>query len=249
MDDDEYINVSGEDSDSDSDFDEEQKNIKKRQNLSKVVDPDFNIEDEEEEDDDDDDEEIEKDINIEEEDDDDEEYDDDDDDEDDDLDGNNNRITKNPTEIGDSDKNKSPFMNIEDDEDEDEEDDKYLQKFDENVKKQLIQDFHPELQSHNNDEIEILSTVVRDENGIIVDPLHRTNPFITRYEKARILGERSKQLNYGARPMVEVDTNVIDGYLIAVKEFEEKKIPFIIKRPLPNGGCEYWKFIDLEILC
>ena len=44
------------------------------------------------------------------------------------------------------------------------------------------------------------------------------------------------------------DDNVIDGYLIALKEFEEKKIPFIIKRPLPNGGCEYWKAADLEIL-
>ena len=34
----------------------------------------------------------------------------------------------------------------------------------------------------------------------------------------------------------------------ALKEYEEKKIPFIIKRPLPNGGCEFWKFKDLEIL-
>ena len=33
-----------------------------------------------------------------------------------------------------------------------------------------------------------------------------------------------------------------------IKEFEEKKIPFIIKRPLPNGGVEYLKFADLEIL-
>jgi hypothetical protein len=36
--------------------------------------------------------------------------------------------------------------------------------------------------------------------------------------------------------------------LIALKEYEEKKIPFIIKRPLPNGGCEFWRFADLEIL-
>ena len=90
--------------------------------------------------------------------------------------------------------------------------------------------------------------VVRNENGVVIDPLHKTLPFITRYEKARILGERAKQLNAGAKPMVEVDINVIDGYLIALKEFEQKKIPFIIKRPLPNGGIEYWKFKDLEVL-
>ena len=37
-------------------------------------------------------------------------------------------------------------------------------------------------------------------------------------------------------------------YISKIKELEEKKIPFIIKRPLPNGGCEYWKLADLEIL-
>ena len=41
---------------------------------------------------------------------------------------------------------------------------------------------------------------------------------------------------------------MIDGYTIAQKEFEKKKIPFIIRRTLPNGGSEYWKFEDLEIL-
>jgi hypothetical protein len=36
------------------------------------------------------------------------------------------------------------------------------------------------------------------------------------------------------------------GYLVAKLELEQKKIPFIIKRPLPNGGSEYWKLSDLE---
>jgi len=145
-----------------------------------------------------------------------------------------------------------PHFDELDDEDEDEEDDavdeNYLQKFDENLQKNIIADYHPELQSHNYNEIEIMSRVVRDEHGVIIDPLHKTLPFITRYEKARILGERAKQLNSGAQPFIELDANIIDGYLIATKEFEQKKIPFIIKRPLPNGGCEYWKFKDLEIL-
>lgn len=136
-----------------------------------------------------------------------------------------------------------------DDDDDDEDDDEnYLQKISDNVKHDIIASFHPELYSHNDDEIQTLSKVVRDDNGMIVDPLHRTLPFITRYEKARLLGERAKQLNSGAKAFVEVDDNVIDGYLIALKELEEKKIPFIIKRPLPNGGCEYWKLADLEIL-
>lgn len=141
------------------------------------------------------------------------------------------------------------FDDIEDDDDDDDEDDNnYLQKFDENVKHNIIAEFHPELKAYNYDEVDILTRVVRDENGTIIDPLHKTLPFITRYEKARILGERAKQLNSGAKPMVEIEPNVIDGYLIAMKEFEAKAIPFIVQRPLPNGGVEMWKFADLEIL-
>ena len=134
-----------------------------------------------------------------------------------------------------------------DDEDDDDDDDDF-QKFNDIDKNDIITNFHPELYSHNYDEIQTMSKVVRDNNGTIIDPLHKTLPFITKYEKARILGERTKQLNAGAQSFVEVDDNVIDGYLIALKEFEKKKVPFIIKRPLPNGGCEYWKLSDLEIL-
>jgi len=142
------------------------------------------------------------------------------------------------------------YENEEEDEDEeeDEEDDNYLQKFEELNKKDLIASYHPELITHNNDEVETLTRIIRNEQGMIVDPIHKTLPFLTKYEKARILGERAKQINMGAKPMVEIDPDVIDGYLIALREFDEKKIPFIIKRPMPNGGCEYWKCKDLEII-
>ena len=133
-------------------------------------------------------------------------------------------------------------------EDEEDDDENYLQKFGEDIQKTIIQDYHPELQAHNNDEIETLSIITRDANGTIIDPFHRTIPIVSRYEKARVLGERAKHLNAGAEPFVEIDETMIDGYVIALKEFEEKKIPFIIQRPLPNGACEYWKLRDLEIL-
>lgn len=188
---------------------------------------------------------------------------DDDDDLDDDLQSLNDSDDENDnlSIIGsDEGDNETPIMmnplitndgNITDsdeDESDDDYDDDYLQKINDNVKNDIITNFHPELNSHNYDEIDTLSKVLRDNDGNIVDDLHQTLPFVTRYEKARILGERAKQLNAGARSFVEVDENVIDGYLIALKEFEEKQIPFIIKRPLPNGGCEYWKLRDLEIL-
>jgi len=140
------------------------------------------------------------------------------------------------------------FTEFDESEDEEDDDEFYLQKFDETTQQKIIADFHPELQTHNYDEVDVLSRVIRDEDGNIIDPLHKTLPFITRYEKARILGERAKQINSGAKPLVELEPNIIDGYIIALKEFEEKKIPFIVKRPLPNGGVEYWKVEDLEIL-
>lgn len=138
-----------------------------------------------------------------------------------------------------------------DDDEEDEEDDEdeaYLQKFDKDVRSQFLEEFHPEALSHNYDEIKNLAKVTRNKNGNIIDPLHKTLPILTKYEKTRILGQRAKQLNAGAKSFVPIKEGIIDGYLIALKELELKKIPFIIKRPIPNGGFEYWHISDLEIL-
>ena len=132
------------------------------------------------------------------------------------------------------------------DEEDEEEDDNYLQKLDDHIRKNVIEDHHPELKSLNYEEVEALATVVRDKYNTIIDPLHRTLPMMTRYEKARILGERARQINSGAKPMIEVEQTIIDGYLIALQELEQKRIPFIIQRPIPNGGSEYWRVADLE---
>jgi DNA-directed RNA polymerase I, II, and III subunit RPABC2 len=167
-----------------------------------------------------------------------------------DLESENSDIGEESNNILDTNRQFSEFNNnfSEDEDDETDDDENYLQKFDNDIKQKIISEFHPELQAHNYDEIEILSRIVRDENGNIIDPLHKTLPFITKYEKARIIGERAKQIDAGAEPLIEIEPNMIDGYLIALKEYEAKAIPFIIQRPLPSGASEYWKFSDLEIL-
>jgi len=134
------------------------------------------------------------------------------------------------------------------DSDDDEENANYLQKFSDQLKHNVITEHHPELIVSNFHEVDALCHVVRDADGTIIDPLHTTVPFVTKYEKAKILGERAKQLNAGAMPMVPVNEDIIDGYLIALAEFEQKKIPMIIRRPLPNNASEYWRLQDLEIL-
>lgn len=136
----------------------------------------------------------------------------------------------------------------EEDEDADRDSSEYFQKLTTSVSESYIETYHPESMSHNYDEIQTLSRVVRNSAGVIVDDLHRTIPIMTKYEKTRVLGQRAKQLNEGAPAFIKIDSTVIDGYLIAVKELEQKKTPFIIRRPLPNGGSEYWRIQDLEIL-
>ena len=139
---------------------------------------------------------------------------------------------------------------IEDNEDdEDEEDDThYLQKFNSEINKNYIVDFHPECCMNNYDEISVLTRVVRDKTNNIIDNLHKTIPFLTKYERTRIIGQRAKQINSGANAFVKVPENIIDGYLIAELELSQKRIPFIIRRPIPGGGCEYWSLKDLEIV-
>jgi DNA-directed RNA polymerase subunit K/omega len=133
-----------------------------------------------------------------------------------------------------------------DDEDSDDDGELYLQKFDKSLNDNYILNFHPECALQNYDEILSMIVVIRDKDDIIVDDLHKTIPYLTKYERARILGQRAKQINSGSSPFVKVPENVIDGYIIAELELKEKKIPFIIRRPLPNGGSEYWSIKDLE---
>lgn len=156
-------------------------------------------------------------------------------------------IKKTPTPV-----KSSAFIDDENDENEDdedddeEEDDHYLQKFDAEINKNYLLDFHPECTSHNYEEIAALSKVTRDKHNNIIDDLHKTVPYLTKYEKSRIIGQRAKQINSGAQTFVKVSENVIDGYLIAELELMQKRIPFIIRRPIFGGGSEYWSVKDLE---
>ena len=137
------------------------------------------------------------------------------------------------------------------DEGSDEDDDgpnNYLRKFESDMHENYITSCHQEMMHMNNTEVAALTRVIRNADGVIVDAIHKTMPFLTKYEKTRILGQRAKQLNQGAQPMIPVDKKIIDGYLIAQLELQKKALPFIIRRPLPGGKSEYWRLADLEII-
>lgn len=124
----------------------------------------------------------------------------------------------------------------------------YLRKFDSEMRDNYITSHHHEMMQLNAAEVESLVRVVRNADGAIVDGIHKTMPFLTKYEKTRILGQRAKQLNQGAQPLIPVDKKIIDGYLIAQLELQQKALPFIIRRPLPGGKSEYWRLADLELI-
>ena len=84
--------------------------------------------------------------------------------------------------------------------------------------------------------------------GTKVDPNHRTYPFLTVFEKTKIIGLRANQLSKGSVPYVAVPKHLSDVRDIARYELEQKRLPFIVKRPLPNGAFEYWRLNDLILL-
>jgi DNA-directed RNA polymerase subunit K/omega len=80
------------------------------------------------------------------------------------------------------------------------------------------------------------------------DPKHRSIPFLTQFEKTKILGFRTNQLSQGARAFIAVPAHVTDLKEIARMELEARRLPFIIKRPMPDGTFEKWRLSDLLIL-
>lgn len=129
----------------------------------------------------------------------------------------------------------------------DEEEDHY-RKFHEKYDISKLEKLHPDTMVCNNEEVMALSRVIRNSKGQICDPMHTTLPFITKYETARVIGARAEQIDRGAAIFITVEPEIINGRVIAQMEFAQKKIPFILARPLPNGRIEYWRLDDLEVL-
>jgi DNA-directed RNA polymerase subunit K/omega len=94
----------------------------------------------------------------------------------------------------------------------------------------------------NNEEVEVSietsAEFISKENRVSANRL-------TKYEMVRILGERIKQLNMGAKPLIK-NHHGLSYDKIAEEEFKKNMIPFKIKRPLPNGKFEIWTLDELQ---
>uniref|UniRef100_A0A6C0J674 DNA-directed RNA polymerase n=1 Tax=viral metagenome TaxID=1070528 RepID=A0A6C0J674_9ZZZZ len=83
----------------------------------------------------------------------------------------------------------------------------------------------------------------------IVDSKDRiTKNKLTRYEFVRIMGERTKQLTMGAKPLIKInkESEDLEFHEIALEELKLNMLPFKIKRPVIDKY-EIWKLSELKI--
>ena len=73
----------------------------------------------------------------------------------------------------------------------------------------------------------------------------KTLPLITKFEFSKIKSIRVTQLSNNSNPFNETDLDDIEK--IADEEIKQMKLPFIIKRNLPNGDYELWKLSELAV--
>lgn len=92
--------------------------------------------------------------------------------------------------------------------------------------------------------------VILDFNDIMksYDPSKNTTKnILNKYERVKILGLRCEQLQRGAPTSIKWE-GAFDPRKIALQELNERKLPFMIARKLPDNSKEYYRLEDLIIL-
>ncbi|KAK4507609.1 hypothetical protein PRZ48_001344 [Zasmidium cellare] len=89
-----------------------------------------------------------------------------------------------------------------------------------------------------------INTVKSVKSKKIATEKRTTTPYMTKYERARVLGTRALQISMGAPVLVDVESET-DPLQIALKELREKKIPLVVRRYLPDGFYEDWTCEEL----
>jgi DNA-directed RNA polymerase I, II, and III subunit RPABC2 len=78
-----------------------------------------------------------------------------------------------------------------------------------------------------------------------------TREFFTKYEYTALLSMRAQQLAEGAKPVVSLEglktSDPMFVWNVAKREIEQRKLPFIIRRQLPDGASEFWSVQEMEV--
>jgi len=92
-----------------------------------------------------------------------------------------------------------------------------------------------------------------DECGKVLGNLDKpkiSKMIMTKYEFNVIISTRTNQIAHGATPFIEVSDEIksnMDLRKIAIEELKQNKLPYCIKRPLPNNKYEFVKVGDLNL--
>ena len=71
----------------------------------------------------------------------------------------------------------------------------------------------------------------------------KLHPYLTQFERVKILSLRAEQIENGSPVLIEVPNHLTDSREIAEQEYREKKIPFIVRRYI-NSNYEDWKLTE-----
>ncbi|XVF12458.1 hypothetical protein REPUB_Repub08aG0120300 [Reevesia pubescens] len=105
-----------------------------------------------------------------------------------------------------------------------------------------------DLENINNEDVPVepTETEEKEDQDAKDKTTRKTSKYMTKYERARILGTRALQISMNAPVMVELEGET-DPLEIAMKELRERKIPFTIRRYLPDGSYEDWGVDELIV--
>lgn len=109
------------------------------------------------------------------------------------------------------------------------------------------QDFYPDGEAEVVEEDIVTSGEVINGATKATEPNKErvTTPYMTKYERARILGTRALQISMNAPVLVPIEVGESDPLQIAIKELSSNKVPLIVRRYLPDGSFEDWKCQEL----
>ncbi|GMJ14933.1 hypothetical protein like AT5G51940 [Hibiscus trionum] len=119
---------------------------------------------------------------------------------------------------------------------------------DEPAEPEIEEGAEEDLENVNNDDVPLEPIETEDIGGKEAKDksTRKTSKYMTKYERARILGTRALQISMNAPVMVELEGET-DPLEIAMKELRERKIPFTIRRYLPDGSYEDWGVDELIV--
>ena len=96
-----------------------------------------------------------------------------------------------------------------------------------------------------------VSPVYRNEVAESVKQPRVTRPYYTKYEFTALVAMRAQQIAEGAKPLVCLEglktSDPMFVWNVARREVEQQKLPFLIRRQMPDGTSEFWSAQEMEM--